>query len=106
MYSLWVVILAVLNGSPHFDRYGLSRWQIIAAYTAAGTARSLIVGLLRPWATQPFACALIGALCGPFGYGAVGVAMEGATIETARTALLLGVPVGLVCGVIMWKLQR
>jgi hypothetical protein len=102
LYVAFVSAVALLSGSTRFDRYGLHLGQIIAAYVAAGVAIGLLLGVLRPWATSPLAWALIGALSGPLFYGAVGVTMDGLSMETVRTALILGVPMGLVCGFGLW----
>ena len=52
-FSIFVVVMAIVRRSTHYDSYGgLSTWQVIAFYYAAGLVGGALFGALQPWRTR------------------------------------------------------
>ena len=52
-YSAFVLIMAALRRSTTYESYGgLTTWEVIAYYYAAGLIGGALFGLLEPWRTR------------------------------------------------------
>lgn len=70
VFCIYVVIMAVMQRSIAFDRYGSNVFQLLLMYLAGGTLGGAISGLLRPLNRTLLGGALIGALASiPFWMG-------------------------------------
>jgi len=93
-FSLYVLLVALVRGSVHFERQGVTVWQIIAGYYAAALVSGLALGLLRPLTDSRLGSYILGAVVGFCVYGAIGVGMYGPTAEVAGVAGVLALGTG------------
>jgi hypothetical protein len=103
-FSAWVLLLVLLRGSPWFDKYQMSAWQIVAAYYAAGLLGGLVFGVLWPLSRTSWGAVVLGSLIGVIAYAAVGMIMHGAlSWQSVHDGMVLGVPIG---GFVGYRVQK
>jgi hypothetical protein len=98
VYSLYVTVLYLIEGSQPFERLHTSLLMVIAAYAFGGVTAGAIVGVMRPYLRIRLVAILVGILAAVFVFFGVGVAADGmpwrwtrnAWLSTAICSLLLG----------------
>jgi drug/metabolite transporter (DMT)-like permease len=100
-FSLYVIVLTVLRGSPRFDAYGMTTWTIIVTYFGAGIVAGSAIGFLRPLTRWWWGAILTGAIGGMCVYGAISYAMDGRV--DLVFALVIGIPVGGTLGLTVFR---
>jgi hypothetical protein len=75
VFSLIATLAALLQGSTHFHRFGISLWSIAAVYWGGAAAAALIVGALKPIARYRFGAFVLGTLAGYVTYGMASLAL-------------------------------
>lgn len=102
--SAWVLLLSALRGSPRFDRYGMTAWQIAATYYAVGAVGGTLLGLWRPFTRTRAGATAVGALVGTVFYTGVGISMDGGLSRSALVGgMVIGVPMGGFLAFRSWK---
>lgn len=110
VFSAWIVILIVLNGSLTLrlrGGYTANALTVIAAYLWGGMAAGAIVGLARPLGRNRVGAALIGVLAAAPVYAGMRVAVEGLAPWRGTDTLvvaILSVVVGGFGGVGLWEI--
>ncbi len=97
-FSVWVLVLSVLNLSTHWPGLGLSTWEIIGAYYLAAVLGGTMVGLLRPLTRWRLGSFVVGSVGGTIVYGAIGVAMGIAQKEPWPVTIILAGILGVLVG--------
>jgi hypothetical protein len=98
VYSLYVTVLYLIEGSRPFDRLHTSLLMTIAAYAFGGVAAGAVVGVMRPYVRIRLVAILVGILGAVFVFFGAAVASEGMPwgwtrstwLSIAGCALLLG----------------
>jgi hypothetical protein len=94
-FSAWVLLLVLLRGSPRFEKYGMSAWQIVAAYYAAGLLGGVVLGLFWPLTRTSWGAVALGSIIGVIAYAVIGMSMHGAfSWQSLHDGMILGVPIG------------
>lgn len=102
LYSIYVVVLFVLEGQAPFARHNTSLIQLVAIYYTGGVLAGAFVGTFLPRIRNTSGAALVGAFAGilvvfPFEYARNGFVIDWPVLLT--TAFILGAP----AGAILWK---
>jgi hypothetical protein len=101
-YSILVLIHSAIRGSTYWPAYHLSTWEIIGLYYAAAVVNGLLLGLLRPLLKWRIGAFVLGTMAGSVIYGAFGLAMVGWNQPVAWIALILGVVIGGILGIVWY----
>jgi hypothetical protein len=92
LFSLYVVVLALVRGTWEFEKFGVTGTTILATYYAAGAIGGIVVGLLRPTLHHWLGSMVVGILAGMFVYGGISRALDG------RIDFLMAAVIGLMVG--------
>ena len=105
-FALWVIGLAVLQGSPFFSQVGVSLWRLLGFYYGMGLALGLLSGTLRPLTRQRWGAALVGTTIATLAYGGAGILLLGWSSPRVLLALVPGILLGGGLGLVFFDEAR
>ncbi len=100
LFSLYVVVLALIRGTWLFPPFGVSGVRILTTYYVTGAIGGIVIGLLRPWLRYWQGSFAVGLLAGLLIYGGISYALQGR--PDLLMAALLGLLVGGPGGILFW----
>ena len=77
VYSLYVTMLYLVEGSQPFDRLHTSLLQMIAIYAIGGVTAGTVVGVMRPYLRARLVAILVGILAAIVVFCGVAIASHG-----------------------------
>jgi len=101
LLSLYVLVLAIVQGSWAFEGYGVTGTTIIASYYIAALIVGAVIGICRPLLEWRLGAVVVGAFAGMCLYGSVYYVAEGEIDLVFAGAG--GGSIGLVVGLFMWQ---
>ena len=98
VYSLYVAVLYLAEGSQPFDRLHTSLLKVIAIYAIGGVTAGTVVGVMRPYVRIRLVAILVGIMAAIVVFFGIAVASQGmpwrwtraAWLSLAACSLLLG----------------
>ena len=86
VYSLYVVVLFLAEGSRPFDRLHTSLLMVIATYVIGGLTSGALIGVMRPYLHMRSVAILVGITAGVFVFFAIAVTSDGMPWHWSRTS--------------------
>jgi hypothetical protein len=102
-YCAWAGVVALLQGSTHFDQFGVTLWTVMGTYLASALVAGILLGLCRPLLRWRLGAVVVGAVAGTSVYSAIGISMAGLQPTSFVVGTLCGVLVGGVLGWSWWR---
>jgi len=97
VYSAYVVVVALMQWSIHFDTYNSNLFEILLGYFFGGLSAGALMGVLRPYNATAWGRALIGLIAGgPVVFGFCVVLFGGPARWTSDNWVTLGIAVVLL----------
>lgn len=108
LFSLYVVVLALVRGRWEFEQFGVTGTTILATYYVAGAIGGAVIGLLRPTLFHWLGAMLAGILAGMFVYGGISRALDGRIdfLMSAVIGLLVGAPAAILFWHREWRRRQ
>jgi hypothetical protein len=108
-YSVYVILVGILNGRAPFEAAGTSLARVVGVYWLGGLLGGTVFGLALPLTRTRGGAAIVGALAAFPVWCAIGLAVEPVSrwlTTVPANAGMLALVAGPICGVALWYVNR
>jgi hypothetical protein len=107
VFCAFIALESALKGSASFPQYGLTLSQVVGIYLLCGVGIGIMLGLLRPWTSNPIGAMVVGLItafpAAVIIYSATHGNPSGWNDDEWQNALTMSMLIGPAFGFIRWR---